>query len=478
MGVDGVEVRYATQLARQSLLKIAIFTAILLGFLAAERIHFQTAITAATARLTRAAEIKGNILLADEKLTMSAYAYANSGDEAMHARYLEAIPEIDTAIATAKKLAPPAAAARFDDETRVANDRLVELEMKSFELVAQHRMGEAVNIFSSFAYLNNKRVLKDGSVRFLDALDSELVAANAQSRSIGLILLAMISAIGIIGFAVIWRQLNAALVKSEKSFLAADSKIRSELAVAHEDILHKTRMAQLGNLTATMAHELRNPLNGIRLATFLLKKRLGENNSNVAGPLERIDRGIVRCDSVISELLDFSRTSSAQKTEIDLDSWLAVTVEEAAQSLPPMVEIECSLGLDGRKLNFDPDRMQRVIINLISNASEAMVGRGDTPAATNGRVPRICIQSRMSSRGVEMVVTDNGPGIAPETLSKILEPLFTTKSFGTGLGLPAVQNILEQHGGGIDVASKEGEGATFTAWFPVQPSTPEIKNAA
>jgi signal transduction histidine kinase len=349
---------------------------------------------------------------------------------------------------------------------------------KSFELVAQHRMGEAVNIFSSFAYLNNKRVLKEGSVRFLDALDAELVAANARSRWIGLFLLAAISAIGIIGFAVIWKQLNAALIKSEKSFLAADTKIRSELAVAHEEVLHKTRMAQLGNLTATMAHELRNPLSGVRLAAFLMKKRLAEENYNVAGPLERIDRGILRCDNVISELLDFSRTGSAQKMEIDLDNWLADIVKEAAQSLPPVVEIECSLGLDGRKLNFDPDRMQRVVINLISNASEAMVGRGDAPVETNGRVPRICIQSRLSPRGVELTVVDNGPGIKQENLTKILEPLFTTKNFGTGLGLPAVQNILLQHGGGLDIASREGEGASFTAWFPVESPPPEFKNAA
>ncbi len=236
--------------------------------------------------MAQAAEIKGNILLADEKLTMSAYAYAYSGNQAMHARYLDAIPEIDTAIAAARKLAPPAAAARFDDETRVANDELVKLEMKSFELVAQHRMGEAANIFTTLAYLNNKRVLKEGSVRFLDALEAELVAANSRSRWTGLFLLTAISAFGIIGFGVIWRQLNAALVKSEKSFLAADIKIRNELAIAHEEILHKTRMAQLGNLTATMAHELRNPLSGVRLAAFLLKKRLAENNSNLADPLE------------------------------------------------------------------------------------------------------------------------------------------------------------------------------------------------
>jgi signal transduction histidine kinase len=79
---------------------------------------------------------------------------------------------------------------------------------------------------------------------------------------------------------------------------------------------------------------------------------------------------------------------------------------------------------------------------------------------------------------VELAVVDNGPGITQENLTKVLEPLFTTKDFGTGLGLPAVQNILAQHGGGLDIASREGEGATFTAWFPVETSPPEIKNAA
>lgn len=478
MGADGEEVKYATRLARQSLLRIGIFVAILLAILAAERFHFQASINEASARLAQAAKIRGDILLADEKLTMSAYTYAHSGEEAMHKRYLEAIPEIDGAIAEAKKLASPAAAARFDNETRVANDELVKLEMRSFELVAQHRMGEAVKIFTTLGYLNNKRVLAEGSAQFMRTLDSEIAAANLKRYWIGLLLLVVISAIGIIGFYVVSKRLDAALVKSEKSFLAADAKIRSELAGAHEEILRKTRMAQLGSLTATMAHELRNPLSGIRASAFLLKKRLAEKNPNIESLFERINRGVVRCDNVISQLLDFSRTGLAQTPEVDLDDWLADVVEEAAQTLPPMVEIECTLGLDGRKLNFDLDRMQTVVTNLISNASEAMVGRSDTSAKTNGQVPRIRIQSKMSPRGVELIVADNGPGIIQENLNKVLEPLFTTKNFGTGLGLPTIKNILEQHGGGLDFASTVGEGATFTAWFPIESPAREIKNAA
>jgi len=233
MSVDGKEVKYATLLARQSLIKIGIFTAILLALLVAERIHFQSAITEASARLTEAARIKGDILLADEKLTMSATNYASSGNEAMHERYLAAIPDSDMAIAEAKKLAPPAAAATFDEETRVANDELVKLEMRSFDLVSRHHMDDAASIFTSLAYLNNKRILKDGSDRFLAALDAELNAANVKRSWTGIVLLVVISSIGIIGFGVVWKRLNVALVKSESAFLAADIKIRSELTSAH-----------------------------------------------------------------------------------------------------------------------------------------------------------------------------------------------------------------------------------------------------
>jgi signal transduction histidine kinase len=116
---------------------------------------------------------------------------------------------------------------------------------------------------------------------------------------------------------------------------------------------------------------------------------------------------------------------------------------------------------------IDPERMSRSLINLISNASEALVGKGDELSGDPEFVPNIKIKSHRTGRGVEIVVTDNGPGISSENLLKIREPLFTTKSFGTGLGLPAVEKILEQHDGGLEITSKLGEGACFTAWFPI-----------
>ena len=98
-----------------------------------------------------------------------------------------------------------------------------------------------------------------------------------------------------------------------------------------------------------------------------------------------------------------------------------------------------------------------------------MVGKGDDPQKFKTQTPKIWVVTRQSQRGIEIDVSDNGPGIAEEQIPKILEPLFTTKSFGTGLGLPAALQVLEQHCGGLQVNGGLGKGATFTAWIPLAP---------
>lgn len=239
-----------------------------------------------------------------------------------------------------------------------------------------------------------------------------------------------------------------------------------KLTEAHDEIVRKGKLAQLGQLIATVAHELRNPLGAVRTSAFLLERKVKGKGMGVEPQLERIGNGITRCDNIISQLLDFARTKSIQTELLDLDDWVAKLVEEEAQRLPETVTIECHLGLGGTKVPLDPARMSRAVVNLLSNASEAMVGKGDGISIMTIKQPRIVVSTQLSARGAELSVTDNGPGISPENIEKILEPLFTTKSFGTGLGLPAVQKILEQHGGGLEVRSNPGQGAAFTAWWP------------
>jgi PAS domain S-box-containing protein len=240
-----------------------------------------------------------------------------------------------------------------------------------------------------------------------------------------------------------------------------------KLKATQEEMVRAGRMAQLGQLTATVAHELRNPLAAVRTSAFVLDRKIKGKGMGVEQQLQRIDNGVVRCDSIISQLLDFARTRPVQRKLLDLDDWLANTVEEEAAKLPAAVTIECTLGLHGLVAAIDAERMSRCLINLISNASEALVGKGDDVPRVPGLVPKITINSSRTGRGIEISVADNGPGISTEILSRIREPLFTTKSFGTGLGLPAVEKILEQHDGGLDIASTPGEGACFTAWFPI-----------
>jgi PAS domain S-box-containing protein len=246
-----------------------------------------------------------------------------------------------------------------------------------------------------------------------------------------------------------------------------------KLKATQAEMIKAGRMVQLGQLTATVAHELRNPLAAVRTSAFVLDRKIKGKGMGVEQQLQRIENGVVRCDNIISQLLDFARTRAVQRKLLDLDAWLAKIVEEEAAKLPAVVTIECLLGLDGLVVAIDPERMSRSLINLISNASEALVGRGDELHGAAGFVPNIKIESRRAARGIEITVTDNGPGISAENMLKIKEPLFTTKSFGTGLGLPAVEKILEQHDGGLEFTSKPGEGASFTAWFPIIESLEE-----
>lgn len=240
----------------------------------------------------------------------------------------------------------------------------------------------------------------------------------------------------------------------------------SKLKEAQDEIVRRGRMAQLGQLTATVAHEIRNPLSAVRTASFLLERKLAGKGLDVEQQLARIGKGIIRCDDIITQLLDFSRSRPPQLEAVTVDEWLGKLLAEEAEKLPATVQIRCSLGLGPATADIDAGRMSRVIINLLSNASEAMAGKGEEDLSRSAGGPTIEIVSRRASRGIEIEVTDNGPGMSEEIRARILEPLFTTKRFGTGLGLPAADRILQEHGGGLELKTEPGKGASFTAWFP------------
>lgn len=231
-----------------------------------------------------------------------------------------------------------------------------------------------------------------------------------------------------------------------------------ELREAQDELLKKERLSALGQLTATVAHELRNPLSAIRNTAYAIRETAGPNALRFERPLARLERSILRCENLISDLLHFTRPKEAKRSALVFDRWLSEILDD--QKLPDSVTLERRLEAGGTLVSLDAERFQQVVINLLENAVQALDGN-EAPGAAR----RIRIATSATDQ-VEILIEDTGPGIPAEVLPRIFEPLFSTKSFGTGLGLPTVKQIVEQHGGSIAITSEAGRGARVRILLP------------
>jgi PAS domain S-box-containing protein len=241
----------------------------------------------------------------------------------------------------------------------------------------------------------------------------------------------------------------------------------AELHAAQANHLRQGRLATLGQLTATVSHELRNPLGSIRNSTFILRENLQDEDPRKRRALERIERNVVRCDRIVDELLDFTRISDIEAQPTALDDWLAAVLE--AQTLPSGVSLQREFGSADAVVPLDRDRFRRAVINVVDNACQAMLGEGDVRGKSGERV--LTLRTQQRNGRIEVVVEDTGPGIAPDVYENLFEPLFSTKGFGVGLGLPVVKQIMERHGGGVEVETEQGRGTKVCLWLPVTEST-------
>jgi signal transduction histidine kinase len=230
-----------------------------------------------------------------------------------------------------------------------------------------------------------------------------------------------------------------------------------DLERAQEELIRKERLATLGQLTATVSHELRNPLGTIRGSVFFVADSLRDAPPAVRRALDRAERNIVRCDAIIEELLEYARVRDLVRQPTDLDAWLREALAELR--LPPGIALVRDLA-SGAGVSIDRQRVLRCIINVVTNATEAI---GPTGPGSPPRGSRIEVSSRATAERVEIRIADDGPGIPPDLRQRIFEPFFSTKSFGVGLGLPIVQQIMEQHGGGVVVESAPGR-TVFSLW--------------
>jgi PAS domain S-box-containing protein len=231
------------------------------------------------------------------------------------------------------------------------------------------------------------------------------------------------------------------------------------LHAAQDELVQQERLAALGKLTATVSHELRNPLGTINSSLYIIEQRLRGQVPGTERAIVRARRNIARCDNIIDELLDFTRRRELQTEAVPIDVWLKDLIEGLPVS--EGIRIDCDLHA-GVSMAVDPERLRRAVINCLTNAVQA-VEQKDAIAADDG----VGVETRCAAGQLEIVIRDSGGGIAETELDKIFEPLFSTKGFGVGLGLPATRQVMEQHGGGIRIASTPGQGTTVALWLPL-----------
>jgi signal transduction histidine kinase len=248
---------------------------------------------------------------------------------------------------------------------------------------------------------------------------------------------------------------RAEKLEAERARLEAE---RAQLE-AETKLLKFERLAVLGQVTGAVAHELRTPLAAVREALDMLKKMIADSGSELERPVTRMERSLDRCERMSSDLLEYTRTREMQPTTIRFDQWLEEVIAEQKSWVPFKLSTELRAG--NAVAAVDPDRILRLLMDLIENACQAM---DDMPMDYE---KRITVRTGVAPGLVVLTVIDTGPGISDEDQAHIFEPLFSTKSYGTGLGLAIVKQIVEQHGGMIRVDSEVGHGTRVRVCLPL-----------
>lgn len=228
------------------------------------------------------------------------------------------------------------------------------------------------------------------------------------------------------------------------------------LQAAEAAVRRADRLAALGQLTAGLAHELRNPLGTMRASAEMLTKHLPEQNGVAHELAGFIASEVERTNSLITRFLDFARPSNLRLQKTDLVPVIDRVISNFQRHSPPFeVSIYRNYSPDIPPLQMDGELMERAIYNIMVNAAQA------TPSGGT-----ITVKTRMLDPTVEISVIDRGAGIAKEHLENIFNPFFTTKQEGVGLGLAIVSKIIDEHGGKMVVESEVGKGSIFRIFLP------------
>ncbi len=258
---------------------------------------------------------------------------------------------------------------------------------------------------------------------------------------------------------------EATRVESRKYQDAAQrlAEANQNLQEAEAAVRRSDRLAALGQLSAGLAHELRNPLGTIKTSAEMLLKNVPADNAVAREMAGFISSEVDRTNSLVTRFLDFARPLAVRLDKTDLTQVIDQAVSDVEKHQPPFdVTIYKNYSPEIPPFFLDGELMERVMYNLLLNAAQASPPSGS-----------ITVKTRQIDGMVEIAVIDRGSGIQPKLLENIFNPFYTTKAGGVGLGLAIVSKIVDEHGGSISVESEPGEGSVFRVYLPFRESLKE-----
>ncbi|MGH9036583.1 MAG: sensor histidine kinase, partial [Acidimicrobiia bacterium] len=226
-----------------------------------------------------------------------------------------------------------------------------------------------------------------------------------------------------------------------------------ELDRAQQRLVTQERLAAIGQLASAVGHELRNPLGVLSNVVYLLVTKLGREDPWLDRQLRTAEREVGAATLIVSDLLEFARPREPIFGQVELPA----LVDEVFSVAPPPNGIQLARRWpeDLPALRADRDQLRQVLLNIVTNAYDAM-----------GESGLLAVEAERQGEGVLVTIGDTGTGIDPEVRTHLFEPFFTTKAKGIGLGLAVTHRIVEAHGGTIDVKSQPGSGAAFRLSLP------------
>ncbi len=351
-----------------------------------------------------------------------------------------------------------------------------EVELLATALEAPHEQSDAaaarqVSGVLHAVILSLNQLEKLHAIAFWE--NNRQIAADIRRRNVIVFPTALVILIcGLLGLAYLAGQTRSALVRLAETDRALkdlnqnlENRVEqrtAELQATQDQLVRKERLAAVGQVTGTVSHELRNPLGAIRSGIDAMKKLVQPADSILNRIVDLLDRSERRCDRVIGDLLDFARVRELERQPTRIDEWIGALLNE--ETLPKHVSLRRQLHSDA-SLAFDRDRIERALRNVIQNACQAM--EADSDLADDHH---LTVATRVTEGLLEISVTDTGVGIEPENRAKVFEPLFSTKSYGVGLGLPMVKQTMEQHGGSIEIREAPGRGTVVVFTLPLTES--------